>query len=397
MNPKIILIILFLINLFNYIDRQVLFAVFPLLAKDLNLNDAQLGLLGSVFMIVYTLTAPIIAYFADKSPRQIWVSVCAVLWSGATAFTGMAKNFYNIAIARSFIGVGEAGFTSVSPSLAAEGFDKDHRARILAILGLALPLGSALGYLLGGLIGQHYGWRMAFYILAIPGFLLAAWAFLYIKDKRQTTQEEKNQIKISNYLKFFKSKSFVYVCLAEAMATFTLGGLAAWMPTYFHRYYGFSVAEAGTKFGIMIIIAGSIGTLGGGVLADFLNKFTKKAYFYTTLLGYLVALPFGLFALLCEGKLLTLICFGIAMSFVFLQTSLNAAIISITSLKIRSMAFAFHIFIIHALGDALSPMTIGKISQVFDLQLAVFIAITFLIPAIVFCYFAARTFKGQEL
>lgn len=397
MNPKIILLILFLINLFNYIDRQVLFAVFPLLAKDLNLNDAQLGLLGSVFMIVYTLTAPVIAYFADKSPRQIWVSVCAVLWSGATALTGLAKNFFHIAMARSFIGIGEAGFTSVSPSLAAEGFDKTVRARILAILGLALPLGSALGYLLGGLIGQHYGWRMAFYILAIPGFLLAVWAFVYIKDKRKTTQEEKNQIKISNYLQFFKSKSFVYVCLAEAMATFTLGGLAAWMPTYFHRYYGFSVAEAGTKFGLMIIIAGLIGTLGGGMLADFLIKKTKRAYFYTTLLGYMMALPFGLLGLLCENQTLALLCFGIAMSFVFMQTSLNAAIISITSLKIRSMAFAFHIFVIHALGDALSPMTIGKISQAFDLQLAVFIAIVFLIPAIVFCYFAGRTFKGQEL
>ena len=397
MNPKIILLILFLINLFNYIDRQVLFAVFPLLAKDLNLNDAQLGLLGSVFMIVYTLTAPVIAYFADKSPRQIWVSVCAGLWSGATALTGMAKNFFHIAMARSFIGIGEAGFTSVSPSLAAEGFDKTVRARILAILGLALPLGSALGYLLGGLIGQHYGWRMAFYILAIPGFLLAVWAFVYIKDKRNTTQEEKNQIKISNYIQFFKSKTFVYECLAEAMATFTLGGLAAWMPTYFHRYYGFSVAEAGTKFGLMIIIAGLIGTLGGGMLADFLIKKTKRAYFYTTLLGYMTALPFGLLGLLCENQTLALLCFGIAMSFVFKQTSLNAAIISITSLKIRSMAFAFHIFIIHALGDALSPMTIGKISQAFDLQLAVFIAIVFLIPAIVFCYFAGRTFKGQEL
>ncbi len=395
MNPKVVLIILFLINLFNYIDRQVLFAVFPLLSKDLNLNDAQLGLLGSVFMIVYTLTAPIIAYFADKSPRQIWVSVCAVLWSAATALTGMARNFYNIAIARSFIGVGEAGFTSVSPSLAAEGFDKSVRARILAILGLALPVGSALGYLLGGVIGQHYGWRMAFYILSVPGFLLGVWAFVYIKDKRKMRNVEK--IKISNYLQFFKSRSFVYVCLAEAMATFTLGGLAAWMPTYFHRYFGFSVAEAGTYFGIMIIIAGSIGTLGGGILADFLNKFTKKAYFYTTLLGYLVALPLGLLALLCEGKLLALICFGIAMSFVFMQTSLNAAIISLTSVKIRSMAFAFHIFIIHALGDALSPMAIGKISQAFDLQLAVLIAIVFLIPAIVFCHLAGRTFKGQEL
>ena len=104
---------------------------------------------------MYTLTAPVIAYFADRSPRQIWVSVCAVLWSIATALTGMAKDFYHIAIARSFIGVGEAGFTSVSPSLAAEGFKPELRARILAILGLALPLGSALGYLLGGVIGQY--------------------------------------------------------------------------------------------------------------------------------------------------------------------------------------------------------------------------------------------------
>lgn len=397
MNPKVVLIILFLINLFNYIDRQVLFAVFPLLSDDLHLTDTQLGVLGSLFMIVYTLTAPVIAYFADRSPRQIWVSVCAVLWSIATALTGMAKDFYHIAIARSFIGVGEAGFTSVSPSLAAEGFKPELRARILAILGLALPLGSALGYLLGGVIGQKYGWQMAFYILAIPGFLLALIAFIYIKDKRQINAEN-NKVRPSAYLQFFKSKSFIYLCLAGAMATFTLGGLAAWMPTYFHRYYGFTVAQAGTHFGALIIISGLIGTLGGGFLSDFLIKFTKKAYFYTTLLGYIVALPLGLLGLLCESPTAALVCFGLAMSFVFLQTgSLNAAIISITSVKIRSMAFALNIFIIHALGDAISPMTIGKISQSFDLHLAVLVCITFLAPAIVFCYLAARKFKGQEL
>ena len=182
------------------------------------------------------------------------------------------------------------------------------------------------------------------------------------------------------------------------MATFTLGGLAAWMPMYFHRYYGFTVAQAGTHFGALIIISGLIGGLGGGFLADFLIKFTKKAYFYTTLLGYAIALPFGLLGLLCENQTLALICFGLAMSFVFLQTgALNAAIISITSLKIRSMAFALNIFIIHALGDAISPMTIGKISQVYDLHLAVLVAIIFLLPAIAFCYLAARKFKGQEL
>ena len=396
MNPKVVLLILFLINLFNYIDRQVLFAVFPLLSDDLHLTDGQLGFLGSVFMIVYTLTAPIIAYFADRSPRQIWVSVCSALWSMATAFTGMAKDFYHITIARSFIGIGEAGFTSVSPSLAAEGFNPNIRARILAILGLALPLGSALGYLLGGVIGQKYGWRMAFYILSIPGLLLALAAFVYIKDKRETKKAD--EVKLSSYLQFFKSKSFVYLCLAEAMATFTLGGLAAWMPTYFHRYYGFTVAQAGTHFGGLIIISGLIGTLGGGFLSDFLIKYTKKAYFYTTLLGYVLALPLGLLGLLCESQTLALICFGLAMSFVFLQTgSLNAAIISITSLKIRSMAFALNIFIIHALGDAISPMTIGTISQTFDLHLAILVAIVFLLPAILFCYLSARTFKGQEL
>lgn len=396
MNPKIVLVILFLINLFNYIDRQVLFAVFPLLSDDLHLTDGQLGFLGSVFMIVYTLTAPIIAYFADRSPRQIWVSVCSALWSIATALTGMAKDFYHIAIARSFIGIGEAGFTSVSPSLAAEGFNPNIRARILAILGLALPLGSALGYLFGGVIGQKYGWRIAFYILSIPGLLLALAAFAYIKDKRET--QKNDGVKLSSYLQFFKSKSFVYLCLAEAMATFTLGGLAAWMPTYFHRYYGFTVAQAGTHFGALIIISGLIGTLGGGFLSDFLIKYTKKAYFYTTLLGYSLALPLGLLGLLCESQTLALICFGLAMSFVFLQTgSLNAAIISITSLQIRSMAFALNIFIIHALGDAISPMTIGKISQTFDLHLAVLVAIVFLLPAIFFCYLASRKFKGQEL
>lgn len=397
MSPKTVLTVLLLINLLNYIDRQVLFAVFPLIKIDLNLSDSQLGLLGSAFMVVYTIAAPIIAYFADRSPRQIWISLCTFLWSIATIITGTIKGYWHLLVTRSFIGIGEAGFTSISPSFVAERFPSSQRARVLAIFGLALPFGSALGYLLGGVIGQYFGWRVAFYIVGAPGIILAVYVFLKMKDIRKVSSKV-DAPKMGVYLDILRNKAFLFSALAQAMATFTLGGLAAWMPTYFHRYFNYSIASAGTVFGLLVIIAGILGTLGGGFVADKLLQKTSKAYFYTAVLGYALALPIALIGLLFGVKIIALIAFAVAMSFLFMQTGpLNAAIISITSLKIRSMAFALNVFLIHAFGDALSPWAIGSISDVYTLEIGVLFAVLFIIPAAIFGILAAKYFKGQEI
>lgn len=390
MSPKSVFIQLFSLNLLNYIDRQILFSVFPLIKADLALSDAQLGVLASAFMFVYMIAAPLVGFIADRTPRQYAVSVCAFLWSVATMLSGAAKNYLHLFAARSFIGIGEAGFTSVSPSFLAERFPPEKRARILAAFGLALPAGSALGYLLGGFLGLHFGWRSAFFIVGLPGAFAAAYAAFKLKDQRPViTKEEKPSL--LSYLNLLNNKPFLFVCLAQAMGTFTLGALAAWMPTYMHRYYNFSVAQAGTVFGVLTITAGAAGTFLGGFLADKLLKKTKKAYYIISAASFTAALPFGLAAASYGNFKISLALFALAIMLVFMQTGpLNAAIVKLTDVKIRSMAFAVNIFIIHALGDAISPALLGKASDLFSLKTAVAAAMLFVLPAALFCAAAAK-------
>ena len=237
MNVKKLFWILFLLNLFNYIDRQVLFAVFPLLQTDLNISDTQLGTLASVFMIVYMLYAPLVGYFADRTQRQKWIGASALIWSAATMACAWAKNYMVLLVTRGFIGIGEAGFTTIAQPFLAENYPKEKRATILAGFALALPAGSAIGYLAGGFVGQHWGWRAAFMLVGIPGIFLGLMALTQLKDTLRLTQGDRDRARTVDYLILLRNKSFIFLCLAHAMGTFALGGLSAWMPTYFHRFF----------------------------------------------------------------------------------------------------------------------------------------------------------------
>jgi len=156
MNARKLFWILFSLNLFNYIDRQVLFSVFPLIQNELSISDFQLGSLASVFMLVYMCYAPIVGFFADRHPRQYWIATSALIWSAATSLSGLAKNYTSLLAARACIGIGEGGFTTIAQPFLAEQYPKNKRATILSYFGLALPAGSALGYLLGALIGANW-------------------------------------------------------------------------------------------------------------------------------------------------------------------------------------------------------------------------------------------------
>ena len=388
MKARNIFIILALINLLNYIDRQVLYAVFPLIKQDLILSDKELGFLASAFMLVYMFSAPILGYIADRTPRQKIIAFSAFLWSIATSSCALVRNYIQLVFARALVGVGESGFTSVCPSFIAEKFNPKVRARVLALFALGLPLGSALGYLLGGILGKHFGWRLAFFILGLPGMILAFIVYFAIKD---TPKKKEEKPPFNNYLKLLKNKKFLLVCLAQAMGTFTLGGLAAWGPSFLNRYFAYDIAASGTIFGGLIIVAGALGTLLGGFIGDRWQKQTENGYFYTTTLSYLIAFPFGLLAFLMTNKILFFTFLIISIMFVFMQNGpLNASVVNLTKLKERSMAFALNVFIIHALGDALSPYMIGFVSDSFNLKIAVIVSLFFVLPASFFAYLASK-------
>ncbi len=381
--------ILFGLNLLNYLDRQVLFSVFPLLQDDLHLTDFQLGTLVSSFMLVYLCYAPVMGYLADRFSRPRLIALSALVWSGATMACGFAKSYISLLIPRGLIGVGEGGFTTIAQPFLAENYPPEKHAPLLAAFGLALPIGSALGYVLGGMMGTHWGWRAAFMVVGVPGVFLAILALIFLKDNWRAGQTSRPALR--EYLPLLQNKPFLSVCFAQAMMTFVMGGLAAWMPTYLHRYLGVSVAQAGTQFGILVIVCGVVGTWLGGQLAAVLLKRTQTAYYKLIADSFLATLPCCGLALYSTHTIAVLSWMGLALTLLFMPTgAIAAALIATTPPRIRAMAFALNILIIHLLGDALSPTLIGWASDTWNLKTAVWLASLFLVPGTLFAWRAEK-------
>ena len=375
--------ILFGLNLLNYMDRQVLYAVFPLLQTDLQLTDLQLGTLASAFMAVYMCYAPVMGYLADRFSRPRLIGISALIWSGATLSCGIAKNYISLLVPRALIGMGEGGFTTMAQPFLAEQVTKQKHAWVLALFGLALPVGSALGYVFGGVIGGRWGWRAAFWCAGLPGLILGLLAWICLKDKVRERQTITQRPALKNYLVLLKNKPFLHVCLAQSMMTFVMGGLSAWMPTYLHRYLGWEAAKAGTYFGALVIGCGAAGTFAGGKLAAAWFVRNRLAYYKLIAVSFACALPFCWLTLCAAQVGLVLTGLGAALLLLFLPTgAIAAALVDTTSQSVRSMAFALNIFIIHLLGDALSPTLVGWISDGWNLKVAVFCASLMLLPGV---------------
>lgn len=385
---KALFIILFLLNLFNYIDRQVLYSVFPLLQTDLHLSDGQLGLLASIFMGVYMCYAPVMGYLADRLKRPKLIAISALLWSMATLLCGASRNFITLLTARGLTGVGEGGFTTIAQPFLAEKYPKEKHASLLAAFGLALPLGSALGYVLGGWLGQTWGWRLAFMAVSIPGVLVGILAW-FLPDETRTHQ--KTYPSLSSYKQLFKNKPFLSVCLAQAMITFIMGGYSSWAPTYFVRYLHIDVAQAGTWFGGLVIVCGALGTFIGGKLAQHWRSEHSNAYYRLMMLSLAFTVFPAIYGLSAGSLKGALVSFGLVIVLLFLPTgAIAAALVETTPAPIRSMAFAVNIFIIHLLGDMLSPSVIGYLSDRWDLRAALLTSLVVILPGVYACYAAGK-------
>ncbi len=396
MNPRRLFALLFLLNLFNYIDRQILFSVFPLIQTDLQLTDFQLGVLASVFMLVYMCYAPIVGFFADRHPRQYWIAASAFIWSVATFCSGLAKHYASLLSTRALVGVGEGGFTTIAQPFLAEQYPKNKRATVLAYFGLAMPAGAALGYFLGGFMGQHWGWRVAFMLVGVPGLLLGIGALLFIRDREHRSLENRKKPSAVHYVALLRNKPFIFLCLAHAMQTFVLGGLSAWMPTYFNRFFRMDPARAGLVFGAMVIVAGALGTFAGGKLADRLLKKTNYAHFIVIVASFILTIPFAGAGILSHRIPFSLITFFISITLIFVPLGpISASLVALSSRRIRSMAFAINIFLIHALGDAISPAIIGRASDLFGLKMAFLFTLALLLPASLFLYSSLKIARAE--
>jgi len=366
--PRTALLLLTALNLLNYIDRSVLNAVQPLIQNEFHVNDAQIGRLTTVFLIFYTIAAPLMGPLADRYSRRLIISLGAFAWSGVTLLTALVHSYDALLIRHTLVGVGEASFVTISPTFVADLFPESKRGRVLGIFYLAIPVGFALGYPIGGYFGTHYGWRTPFYIAGAPGFLLALLMLFLPEPERGQFDSAPQTAERGTVLGLARNPAFLTATLGMAMMTFAQGGLLVWMPTFLSRMRGYSLLQANQVFGLIIAADGTVAAILGGWLGDRLLPRTKSAYYLVSAASMGLGIPAMVVALYSRGRLMVP---GIvAAGFLLLLNTapLNAAVINSVNANIRATAIAVNLFIIHFLGDAFSPWLIGKVSDQSSLE-----------------------------
>jgi len=393
--------VLSFINLFSYLDRYLVSALIESLKHaNLGLSDADLGSLMSGFLVVYTLTAPVFGALGDRRSRPKLIAIGVACWSFATALSGFAVGYWSLLAARASVGVGEAAYVTIAPSLLSDYFPAKQRARVMAIFFCAIPVGSALGYVVGGLVDKHYGWRAAFFVAGVPGVLLAALCLL-LRDPPRGGQDSTGsalpktgsagRAAWSAYGRLVHNTPYVLTVLGYAAYTFAVGGLAVWMPAFLERSRGMPRSEATVSFGAIVVVTGFLGTFIGGWLGDYCAKYSRQAYLWISAIATALAAPLVWISLTAQSHTVYLVFMVAAQLCLFLSTGpINAAIINLVGAGERATAIALGVFTIHLLGDALSPPLIGALSDAFSLAEAVKIVPVAVVLSAAVWAFAAR-------
>jgi predicted MFS family arabinose efflux permease len=361
--PRLALALLTGLNVLNYFDRSVLFGVQPLIQKEFLVNDAQLGRLNSAFFLSYLCAAPFVGYLGDRYARRKIVAIGIFVWSGFTLLSGITHTYNELLFRHIMVGIGEASYAVIAPTLIADSFPIERRGRMLSIFNLALPLGTGLGIGLGGYLGTHFGWRAPFMMAGMPGFLLALILWVLPEPERGKTDSLTASEVRSTLPGLLRNAAFVSATLGLAMYTFAVGGLQQFMPTFLVRVRSISLDKATLIFGVMTGATAIVATLSGGWLGDRLLKRYQGAYYTLSGVAMLAAVPLMVVAIYMTGRpMFPAMC--VAEFFLLLNTGpLNAAIVNSVSAKIRSTALAVNVVVIHLLGDVPSGSIIGWISD----------------------------------
>jgi MFS transporter, Spinster family, sphingosine-1-phosphate transporter len=375
------------INLLNYLDRYVVSALLPDFKRGpMHLNDFELGTLMSGFLIVYMLAAPVFGRLGDRGSRPRPIAIGVFIWSLATGLSGLARSYVQLLAARAVVGIGEAAYATIAPSLLADSFVPRTRGRAFAIFNMAIPVGAALGYIVGGVMRQHFGWHAAFYVAGIPGVLLALW-ILRLPDPPRGAKEGGDggaySIPVSHglqpgswavYLRLLRVRPYVLTVLGYAAYTFALGGLAFWMPTFLEEVRGIPAVKASAGFGEIVVLTGFVGTFVGGWLGDYWLRYSRQAYLLMSGWITVLAVPVVYLALAASSPSVFYPALIAAELLLFMSTGpINTAIVNLVSPAERASAVALSILAIHLLGDVLSPAIIGALSDLSSLGNAVMI------------------------
>lgn len=383
LTPRATLAALSSLNVLNYFDRFLAAAVLPLIMAHMSLSDAQGGALQSSLMIVYTVVCPIAGFLATTHNRFRLAAFGALGFSLATAGSGLAPTYGVLLVARALVGLGEATYAVVTPTLISDAYPPERRGRAMSIFYAAIPVGTALGYQIGGAVGAAYGYQSAFFLASVPGLILAL-GFLLLRDPNRGIHAplipaHKSLSFRATLVLLLSKRSFVFNTAAQTIYTFSMGGLAVWMPTYYQRQHHLTLASATMGFGVCVVVAGFAGTILGGRWGDAFAIRHKAGHFIFAGRALVLSLPFSVAAVMSDVAWVYWPSLFATLFLLFLNTGpLNAAIANSLPVHLRERAFGVNTFCIHALGDVLSPVLIGVASDRVGLRIPVLLTVLLL-------------------
>jgi len=372
-------------NFVNYLDRYILPAVQEQIKRDFHLSDNQIGSLTLWFFVAYVLSSPVTGWLGDRFPRKPMIVIAALMIAAMNFFTASVHSYMSLNLRHAALGIGEASFGIFAPALLADYFADDKRNAVLTIFNVAIPVGAALGYLSGGVVAAHHGWRMAFIVSAIPGALIALLILFFMREPERVASKDRKKVDKASVMSLLRNKAYLCSIMGYAAVTFSLGGISWWMPSFLNRVDGRSMEAAGTIMGGITVVCGLGGTVAGGLLAHWWSKKTEKALYLVPALSAILAVPP---AILCffGPKSVTLPALGVAVFLVFLGTGpVNAATLNAVPAHLRATAMAGQLFVLHVFGDAFSPKLIGIVSDHSNLRLGLGLTlVTFVVASVVF-------------
>lgn len=359
-----------LVYVFNFIDRQVLVILQESIKKELHLSDTQLGMLsGFTFAVFYVTLGIPIARLADRTNRRNTVAVSLGIWSIMTACSGLAKNFIQLLLARTGVGVGEAGGSPPAHAMISDYFPPQKRSTALSIYSAGIYFGVLIGFLMGGYLNQRLGWRTAFFAVGLPGILFSLLFYVTVKEPRRgatdTDIATNGSPSFAEVLKrLYSTKTFVMLSLASALNVFCIYGLINWAPSFLQRLHGMKSAEVGLSLGLIYGIGGAIGSYAGGLLTDHFGKADKRWYLKVPGYAILIAIPCAAAALFLQNTFLSLTCLGLVASLqsVYLGPSL-AVSHSLVPASMRALTSAVFFLVINLVGLGFGPLVVGFVSD----------------------------------
>jgi predicted MFS family arabinose efflux permease len=372
--------LLTVINLVNYLERNAIFALFEPVKQDLGMTDAHLGWLGSAYVLVFSLASVPAGIAGDLGSRRVVVATGVLLWSVATSLSGLVDGFGALLLARAVVGLGGALAATASASLVADYFPEHRRSFAMGVFMAGLAVGGVLGILVAGQLGHHYGWRVAFLTLGLPGFLIAA-LVLRIKDPTRpavpssqgpdvlfTTMKELEGVT----RRILSTPTLAAVFVGSALISFGMNGLVGWAPTFLDRERGLSTAEASALLGTYGLVAGISGTVAGGYIADRLRSRFPTARLVTSSVGFLIGSPLAIWLLFIRDMSWFVPVF--TASFFFLtwyNGPLTAVLFDVTPPQIATTIAGAYFMFIHIAGDAIAFPLVGTLSDQIGLQWAI--------------------------